>query len=306
MSACSRNSSTGPPSPSPLYLTFDADPAAPAYKTVPITLANGKTAQARVCEICSRAIAIGSKGSLHAFNTHKSACEQKKGSSAAPYPPVFGSHTRSQSVTPSMTSLSPLAIPSPSLSPSLPGSPTSPLYSPAFSPTHSLFNIESDSEDRGAPAYPGTPLITVDPPSDGLGLLTPLPHLPVLCLGTTVQWTPGTIWETYPFASHAFVQHQWEILEIIPPRHLRLRSTRCTLTVSAGGFGSTCHSCLGILKSDGFQTIQKRAEGAPSHTPYRYLSFEQLYTIPKKMTKLLDQARIKVFDQGKCVRLRLT
>jgi len=129
MSAHSRKSSAGPQSPSPLYLTFDTDPSTPAYQTVPITLANGKTARGRVCEICGRTIAIGSKGSLHAFNMHKSACEQEKGSSATPYPTELGSRARSPSVAPSMMSLSPVAIPSPSLSPSLPGSPTSPLFS---------------------------------------------------------------------------------------------------------------------------------------------------------------------------------
>ena len=300
MSTHNSKSSTGPPSPTPLYLTFNSDPSTPTYETVQVTLANGRTTQGRACEICGRVIVIGSKGSLHAFNTHKTACEQKRGSSGTPYSTKSGNRTRSLSVAPSMASLSPLMIPSPSLSPSLPGSPTSPLYSPILSPVNSPLYVASNSEDHGTPTDPGSPLITVNPPSDDPGPLhISLPQaLPVTCTGITVQWTPGTIWETYPFASHSFVRHPWQILKVCPPGHLRLHSAHCTSMVSMGGFKSVCHDCLRIPKSEGFQTIQKRAEGASPHTPHRFLSFQQLSAIPKKMTRLLDQARIKVLKSG--------
>ena len=133
MSTHRRKSSTGPSSPGPLYLTFDVDPTAPAYKTVQTTLANGKTTQGRVCEICERVIPIGSKGSLHAFNTHKSVCERKNGSSTG-----YRLEDRAGSVPAmrSTPSLSPLMIPSSTLAPSLSGSPTPLSNSPIFSPIH--------------------------------------------------------------------------------------------------------------------------------------------------------------------------
>ena len=86
MSARRGESSTGPPPFNPLSLTFDANPHTPVYETVQKALGNGKTALGRACEICSQIIAIGSKGSLHAFNTHKLACERKNGSSTVPRP----------------------------------------------------------------------------------------------------------------------------------------------------------------------------------------------------------------------------
>ena len=280
------------PSPSPLYLTFDADPTTPAYETVQTTLANGKTTQGRVCDICGRIIPIGSKGSLHAFNTHKSACIRKNDP---------GERAGSLSAVPSTRSLSPLTIPNSSLAPSPSGSPASPSHSPIFGPTHPPFDIVSDPRDREFLTNAELPRIAVDPPSDDLGsLFVSLPLSPssqasqTSCIGITVQWRPGTVWETYPFPSHSFVRHPWHILEVCPPEHLRLRSADCTSTVSLGSFESTCHNCLRIPQSEAFQTIQNRAEGALPHTPYHLLSFEQLSAIPKKMKKLLDCARIKV------------
>jgi hypothetical protein len=111
-----------------------------------MTLANGKTTQGRACEICGRVIAIGARGSLYAFNTHKSACEQKRGSPVALYPTNLGDRTRSPSATPSTMSLSPLMIPGTSLAPSLPASP---LNSPIFSPIHSPFDTAFNSQDHG-------------------------------------------------------------------------------------------------------------------------------------------------------------
>ena len=141
----------------------------------------------------------------------------------------------------------------------------------------------------------------MNPPSDDLGSssislpLSPSSQaLQTSCIGITVQWKPGTIWETYPFPSHSFVRHPWQILEVCPPGHLRLRSVDCTLMVSPGGFESSCHNCLRIPQSDAFQVIQKRAGGALPHTPHHLLSFQQLSIIPKKIKKMLDRARIKV------------
>ena len=192
-------------------------------------------------------------------------------------------------------------IPSPSPMSSLPGSPTSPSHSPILSPVYSPPNITSDSQDYGALVNSRPPLIAVNPPSDDLvSLPDSFPLSPssqavrVPCIGVIVQWKPGTIWETYPFPSHSFVHHPWHILEVYPPGHVRLRSANCTLTVSTGGFKSTCHNCLPIPQSEAFQTIQKRAEGVLPHTPHHLLSFKQLSAIPKKMRKLLDQAHIKV------------
>ena len=152
MSAHRGKSSTAPSSPNPLYLTFDADPDTPVYEVVRVTLANRKTTVGRACENCGRVIAIGSRGSLHAFETHKSAC---KGPPTTSHPIKLGDRTRSMSATSPTMSLSPLMVPPPGLSQSLPGDPTSPPHSPLFGFIRSPFDITSpNSGDCGALADP--------------------------------------------------------------------------------------------------------------------------------------------------------
>ena len=303
MSTRRGKSSAGPPSPNPLFLTLNTNPDVPVYEIVQKTLKNGKIVPGRACEICGQVIAIGSKGSLHAFDTHKSACQLKNSRSTASRPAGLGDRARSLSAAPSTRSLSPLVIPSPSLSPSLPGTPASSPHSPILGSTQPPSNTTFDSGDHGSLTDLRVPLIAVNPPSDDVVSwpisLSASPSLQVIqtaCIGMVVRWRPGTIWETYPFPSHSFVRHPWHILEVCPPEHLRLRSVDCTSTVSPGGFESTCHNCLRIPQSEAFQTVQKRAGGALPHTPHGLLSFRQLSTIPKKMKKLLDQARIKVLE----------
>lgn len=308
MSARRGESSTRPPSvdpplTSPLYLTFNADLNTPPYETVPITLANGKPGRGRACEICGKIITIGSKGSLYAFDLHKTACQQKTDSLARNRLTNIGDRARSLSTAPSTMSLSPLMIPGPSPALSLSGSPTSLSQSPIFSPAHSPSDITSDYDatdlEYSGPD-PVPPVIAVNPPSDDQTpshsrLSLPLSEaLSPSCTGVIVQWKPGTIWETYPFPSHSFVRHPWHILEVCPPDHLRLRSADCTSTVSPGGIGSVCHNCIRIPETKSYLAIQNRAESARPHTSYHLLSYQQLSTVSRRMKKALDLARIKV------------
>ena len=145
------------------------------------------------------------------------------------------------------------------------------------------------------------PAISINPPSDDLpsptiALYSPqlLDTSPVSCSGVLVQWTPGTIWETYPFPSHSFVNHPWDIIEFRPPSHLLLRSKVCSGFVSAGGHAKICHECLWIPNCDEFKTITRRAHNAPPHTPHRFLTFHQLVSIPKELRKKLDDVHLKV------------
>ena len=61
MSAHCGKSPAGLRSPDPLDLMFRADPTISVYKTVQVTLANGKVTQGQACKICGRVITVGSK-----------------------------------------------------------------------------------------------------------------------------------------------------------------------------------------------------------------------------------------------------
>lgn len=221
-------SSTDPPSPSSMYLTFNANPTTPVYETAPMTLTNGKTTRGRACEICGRVTAVGSRGSLHAFNTHKSACERKRGSLVISHLTNPGDRARSLSAAPSSAMFLSLMIPSHSLTPSLPASPSN---SPTFSPAYSLFDVAFSSQDRGALTDSEPPRISVNPTSDDL-------VSPSVCTGMTVRWRPGTIWETYQFPSHSFVRHS-----IPQPRFVTIHPNRTRGSSRRKFSRNPSHSC---------------------------------------------------------------
>lgn len=300
----------------PHYSVFNADPAASHYPTVPKVLRNGVLGRGRHCEVCSKVIGLGMNGSLYAYNSHVNACRKKHPKPAS----TPSDHVESLPVTPSTTttavpggghrspSLSPLIIgghlhPSRSPSPSPTYSPTSPLMS-VFFDARSNNDISPSTSVQAIPAPPfidTNPTISINPPSDDLLSPTMALHspqsrqaTPVACSGVLVQWTLGTIWETYPFPSHSAVNHPWDIIEFRPPSHLCLRSKACAGVVSAGGHRSTCHHCVWIPQCDRYKTIEKRAHDAPPHTPHHLLAFHQLSDIPKTLRKMLNEARLKV------------
>ena len=269
MSSSHDNPSDGSPSRHH-YFVFNADPSASPYPVVPKLQRDGTMGLGRPCEICLNVIGLGAKGSLHSYNVHVEACRKKTLKSTSRLP----DRARSLPVAPSTTVssenhqspfLSPLIIENhlhASLSPS-----PSPTNSPANSPTSPLtslfFDAVSDGDTRPiptsvqmTPALGSTdmnPSILINPPSDdplspATAPCSPQSHqaTPIPCSGVLVQWTPGTIWETYPFPSHSFVKHPWDIIEFRPPSHLFLRSKACTGVISAGGYGSVCHQCVWI------------------------------------------------------------
>ena len=299
----------------PHYSEFAADPSALRYPVVPKPRRDGTMGQGRPCEICLKVIGLGQKGSLHSYNVHVEACRRKSlkpTSSTSDWArslPVAPSTAATSSRSHRSVSLSPLIVEDhlhASLSPS-----PSPAHSPTTPITSFFFDAASDGDTRPTPASVQTtpaplfiesnPSIFISPPSDDLPSSTAALHSPqshlaefVPCTGVSVQWTPGTIWETYPFPSHSFVKHPWDIIEFHPPSHLRLRSKACTGATSAGGYGSICHQCLWIPQCDAYKTIEKRANSAPPHTPHHLLAFHQLSGIPKMLRKMLNEARLKV------------
>ena len=299
----------------PHLSVFNVDPSVAPYPIVPKVRRDGTVGQGRPCEICTKVIGLGTHGALHSYDLHVEACRKKHSKSTS----SLLDRARSLPVVPSTTAASGGSNRSVSLSPLIVGehlqASLSPSPSPTYSPTPPLpsffFDTALDSETRSTPAFAQavpTPLfintnpsISINPPSDNLPssamtLYSPQSYqaVPVTCSGVLIQWTPGTIWETYPFPSHSFVKHPWDIIEFRPPSHLCLRSKAYTGVIGAGGHGTICHQCSWIPQCDAYKTIEKRAHNAPPHTPHHLLAFHQLSGIPKTLRKMLDEAHLKV------------
>jgi hypothetical protein len=311
MSSSHVNASNGSPSDQH-YSVFNEDPSFVPYPIVSKTLRDGTMGSGRPCELCGRVIRLGAKGSLHAYNMHVEACQKKTLKSTS----TPSDRAASLSVAP-LTSTAAVSVRdhrSPSLSPltigrHLPPS-LSPTPSPTYSPTSPLTSVFFDVESDGD-AFPPAPVqviptdtnptISINPPSDDLqppamALYSHQPHqaTPGTCPGVSVEWTPGTIWETYPFPSHSFVNHPWDIIEFRPPSHLCLRSKHCTGVISTGGYATICNHCSWIPQCEAYKTLEKRAHSAQPHTPHHLLAFRQLSNIPKILRKMLNEARLKV------------
>ena len=303
-------------SPVPHYSFHNTDPSLIPYPIVPKPLRDGTMGQGRPCDICGKVIAIGAAGSLYAYNSHFESCQKKQARSATRQL----DRAASLPVVPSVTTVPNGIHRSVSLSPLIVGAhlhtALSPTPSPASSPT-SLHQPALFDSGLGSNIYPSTsiqvnstllfddpnPMILINPPSDDspsltIALYPPQSYqtAPVMCPGIVVEWTPGTIWETYPFPSHSLVKHPWDIIEFCSLSRLRLRSKACAAPVGRGGYGHTCSHCLAIPHCGPYKKFESRANNAPPHTPHGLLSFNQLAAIPKTLRKMLDEARLKVFD----------
>ena len=145
MSFSQVNSPDGSP-PGPLLSVFSASLPTTPYATIPMTRRDGTGGMGRLCDICSKVIGLGPKGSLHSYHLHVKAC-QKKHSNLTPgllerarsLPAVTATATVSNGINRS-ASLSPLII----------GDDLHTHFSPTLSPTYSPISpLSSTFPDPG-------------------------------------------------------------------------------------------------------------------------------------------------------------
>lgn len=114
------------------------------------------------------------------------------------------------------------------------------------------------------------------------------------CRGISVEWTPGSVWKTYPYHRHAPDSERlpWEPVALENDRWLRIRSEDCVGRVAGGD--EACPMCTSIPGSARFQVFMNRAKSAADHTPWYYLTREQLDHVLRKTTGKYRQLRLKV------------
>ncbi|KLO09091.1 hypothetical protein SCHPADRAFT_879793 [Schizopora paradoxa] len=97
------------------------------------------------------------------------------------------------------------------------------------------------------------------------------------CPGAWVDWTPGSIWSTYPFQRHEHEDLGWELIgydKKSDPHRLLLRSVECVME-NGGSSGLTCSKCHHIPYSAGFNVFRQRAIHAKENTNWRFLNSVQ-------------------------------
>ncbi|KAJ8092973.1 hypothetical protein PM082_011293 [Marasmius tenuissimus] len=116
------------------------------------------------------------------------------------------------------------------------------------------------------------------------------------CSGASVTWKNGSAWSSYPWAIHDETQFPWDPIHYSKESNtLLLRSRACTAAHIAAG-ARTCSKCSSIPDSRRFHEMLERASSAKPHTPYRYLSHNQLTKIIDDYRGITVKLRAKVGD----------
>lgn len=120
------------------------------------------------------------------------------------------------------------------------------------------------------------------------------PARPPKCRGVLVEWTPGSVWRTYPYHRHAQDADRlpWEPVVVENDRWLRICSEDCE--GEADTDDEVCSTCASVPGTARFRAVMDRAVSASAHTPWKYLTREQLDRILRNNTGKYRQLRIKV------------
>ncbi|KAF8074122.1 hypothetical protein FPV67DRAFT_1446920 [Lyophyllum atratum] len=118
----------------------------------------------------------------------------------------------------------------------------------------------------------------------------------VPCPGIWVDWSPGSVWTTYPYQLHDKRDLRWQPIAFgKETSQICLRSETCVHPVS-GSDGTTCKACMAIPSSVAFQRFIERAAEVelPPTTGWDFYTSSQYKMLIQKLSAQLAKARTMV------------
>ncbi|THH13601.1 hypothetical protein EW146_g6638 [Bondarzewia mesenterica] len=112
------------------------------------------------------------------------------------------------------------------------------------------------------------------------------------CKGSLVEWTPGSVWSTYPYHQHDARDWSWEPIGFENKSWIRLRSTRCAVFATRNDL--SCDACRVISSSPRFQTFLTRAARARPNMAWEYLTQVQLHAHTVDLSSRLRKLTLKL------------
>ena len=115
------------------------------------------------------------------------------------------------------------------------------------------------------------------------------------CPGSEIDWQAGSIWQTYPYHQHESRVSGWKPIGFNSKENkIILRSEKCATELFEYD-ESPCSNCRVIQYSAEFQNFVSRATQVPKeHTPWNFLTVDQMLALLKKMAEQIKILRKKV------------
>lgn len=117
------------------------------------------------------------------------------------------------------------------------------------------------------------------------------------CKGERVEWTPGSVWDTFPYQQHADNTIGWKPFLLDNDKWIQLRSNTCKkyLKTRKERELQACINCLKIPNSTSFRKCVQRAKGdTAAHTPWKFLTPQQMRRLLVSLRKQNDAMKLKV------------
>lgn len=123
--------------------------------------------------------------------------------------------------------------------------------------------------------------------------------MPVPCGGQPVEWTPGSVWDSYAYQMHDDDSLPWNLIGFQEGNFIIIQSKDdCTgsLFSDKERVRGSCNACFTLINSDDFRRFLSRAHQseAKSHTPWKYLNRKQLAHLLVKSRKKVQDLHLKV------------
>lgn len=139
-------------------------------------------------------------------------------------------------------------------------------------------------------------------------LLDDLDSMPWLrqCRGQPVEWTPGSVWDSYAYQMHDDDSLPWNLIRFQEGNFIIIQSR----DDCAGSLFSdkerdrgSCNACFSLLNSDDLRRFISRAHQseAKSHTPWKYLNHQQLAHLLVKSRSKVQDLHLKVRHSPICL-----
>lgn len=171
---------------------------------------------------------------------------------------------------------------------------------------HSLITLTVNAHPRAFFTHRGGSVCLQNMRNSGLSMPAPLtvpPQISVTrtsgvqeidCPGLSLQWLPGSVWETYPYHQHEIAAIGWRPVSFgKEDNEIFLRSDDCH-----GKILSTdeppCKECRILEYSSRLRVFMDCANEAKPHTPWELLTLAQTRALLQKMATKIQDLRTKV------------